>query len=266
MAFPLNIQETNVSLAWLKVMHAILDAPRHEVAPLVVSVGGFGPDNSIPEHPGIRAEVDKFIIAHGQKGGCHTVANTIFPVMMYKRAGFNRQTLFADYKLIFSRIQEAEKSLNKRGLYFERMIQGNGGGAADNQLEYIINRFNTRNETGVKRRSALQVSIFRPIDDHQPTPYLNFPCLQHISVVPNKDTGTLCLNAFYAQQDVIRKAYGNYLGLSRLAAFIAREMSLKLDTVTCFIGTEKIEAKVKMPALREFVSKLDNLASGASNG
>jgi hypothetical protein len=266
MAFPVTIQENNVSIAYLKVLHAILDARGHEVAPLVVSIGGFGDDYSIPENPAIRAEVDAFVIAHKQQGGCHTVANTIFPIRMYERVKYDRARLFSDYKLIFPRIQAAEKSLNNRGLYFDRMIQNNGGGEADNQLDYIIHRHNTRAETGVLRRSALQVSIFRPVDDHQPTPYLGFPCLQHLSVVPNKKTGSLCLNAFYAQQDVVRKAYGNYLGLCRLAAFLGREMSLKVDTVTCFIGTEKIEAKVTMPELRGLAVKLDSLTSTTANG
>ena len=264
MAFPVNIQENNVSIAYQKVLTAVMQARRHEVAPLVVSIGAFGDDYSIPEDPAIRAEVDAFITRHGQKGGCHTVANTIFPIRMYERAQFDRQRLFDDYKLIFPRIQAAEKRLNNRGLYFDRMIQGNGG-EADNQLDYIIKRHNTRAETGILRRSALQVSIFRPIEDHQPTPYLGFPCLQHLSVVPNNKTGTLCLNAFYAQQDVVRKAYGNYLGLCRLAAFLAREMSLKVDTVTCFVGTEQIEAKVTMPELRGLATKLDSLASIAAD-
>jgi hypothetical protein len=183
---------------------------------------------------------------------------------MYERAKYDRERLFSDYKLIFERIQNAEKALNNRGLYFDRMIQNNGG-QADNQLDYIIKTHNTRDETGVKRRSALQISIFRPADDHQPTPYLGFPCLQHLSVVPNKAAGTLCLNAFYAQQDVVRKAYGNYLGLSRLAAFLGREMSLKVDTVTCFIGTEKIETKVTMPKLKALAASLDALALASSN-
>lgn len=260
MAFPVNIHENNVSIAWLKVLRTVLEAKDHEVAPLVVSIGGFGDDYSIPEDLAIRAELDPFIIAHGQKGGCHTVANTIFPMRLYERAQYNRLQLFSDYKLILPRIKEAEKGLNNRGLYFDRMIQGNGG-EADNQLDYIIERYNTRKETGINRRSAYQVSIFRPVDDHKATPYLGFPCLQHLSIVPNNQTGMLCLNAFYAQQDVVRKAYGNYLGLCRLAAFLGREMSLKVDTVTCFIGTEKNVTNVKTKELYELAAKLDSLTT-----
>ncbi len=254
MPFPTVIKENNLSVAWLKIFNAVLEARGHEITPLVVSVGGFPDNHTIPEDPVIRAKLDAFLDEHEEQG-CHTVANTIFPIRMYEMAKYDRQRLFADYKLIYPRIVAAKKRLNNRGLYFERMIMGNGGGEADNQLDYIINRYNDRGNSGI-RRSALQVSIFRPVDDHKSTPYLGFPCLQHLSVVPNKTTQTLSLNAFYAQQDVVRKAYGNYLGLCRLATFFSREMSLKLDTVTCYIGTEKIEADVTIMELRELAAKL----------
>ena len=39
--------------------------------------------------------------------------------------------------------------------------------------------------------------------------------------------------AFYANQILLEKAYGNYLGLYRLGQFMAGEMGLKLTGVTC---------------------------------
>lgn len=259
MPFPTVVQENNLSLAWLKVLDAVLADGDHEVTPLVVSIGGFSDDYGIPEDPAIRAKLDAFLDEHKEQK-CHTVANTIFPVRMYEMAQYKRARLFSDYMLILPRIMAANKRLNGRGLYFERMISGNGG-KGDNQLDYIIDRFNNRGRSGI-RRSALQVSIFRPADDHISTPYLGFPCLQHLSVVPDPKTKTLCLNAFYAQQDVVRKAYGNYLGLCRLAAFLGREMSLQIDTVTCYIGTEKIEADgIKVSDLRKLASVLKPLVS-----
>lgn len=259
MPFPTVIQEINVSLAWLKAFDAILEIPGHELTPLVVSIGGFGDDYAITENQEIREELDAFLEERNEQSS-HTVANTIFPVNMYEMAKYDRERFFADYKLILPRIKHANLKLNGRGLYFERMIVGNGGGEGDNQLDYIIRRFNDRGKSGI-RRSALQVSIFRPADDHKSVPYLGFPCLQHLSVVPNTTTKTLSLNAFYAQQDIVRKAYGNFLGLCRLASFLSREMSLKLDTVTCYIGTEKIEANVTITELKGLAKRFESCRS-----
>lgn len=255
MPFPVVIQDTNLSSAWLQVFKAVLDVPDHEVTPLVVSIGGFGTGGVPTETPGVRCELDKFLISHG-KQGCHTVANTIFPIRIYEMAKFDRQRLFSIYDEILPRIIAAEKALNRRGLYFERMIKGNGG-EGENQLDYIIDRYNNRKSSGL-RRTAFQVSIFRPKEDHISVPRMGFPCLQHISIVPNNKKKTLCLNAFYATQEVITKAYGNYLGLCRLGAFLAKEMGLELDTVTCYVGIEKFEAEgIKISELRKLASTID---------
>ena len=49
------------------------------------------------------------------------------------------------------------------------------------------------------------------------------------------------MNAFYATQQLFDKAYGNYLGLARLAGFMAREMGLDMTHLTCFVGVAKLE-------------------------
>jgi hypothetical protein len=250
-------------MAWFKVFKEVLAGSEQEVTPLVVSIGGFTTGGVAVETTQIRAELDKFLAEHEHQT-CHTVANTIFPIRLYERAKFDRQQLFADYKQILPRIVAAEKGLNGRGLYFERMIQGNGG-LGDNQLDYIIDRYNNRSKSGI-RRTALQVSIFRPLDDHKNLPRMGFPCLQHLSLVPNNEKKTLCLNAFYATQEVITKAYGNYLGLCRLGAFLSKEMGLQLDTVTCYVGIEKFEARkhIKVSELRKLAAEIDGLILAAA--
>jgi len=49
------------------------------------------------------------------------------------------------------------------------------------------------------------------------------------------------MNAFYATQQLFDKAYGNFLGLSHLGAFIANEMGLRLEQLNIFAGIEKLE-------------------------
>jgi hypothetical protein len=63
--------------------------------------------------------------------------------------------------------------------------------------------------------------------------------MQHLTVI-RLENGGLGLNAFYATQQIVRKAYGNLLGLCRLGHFIASQTGLTLERVSVFIGCEKI--------------------------
>ena len=54
----------------------------------------------------------------------------------------------------------------------------------------------------------------------------------------------------YATQDIVDKAYGNYVGLHRLGMFMAQEMGLKLDRLTC-IATPAVRGRTSKSQLRE---------------
>ena len=58
----------------------------------------------------------------------------------------------------------------------------------------------------------------------------------------------LVVNAFYATQQLFDKAYGNYLGLARLGAFMAHEMRLPLVRLNVFAGVAKLERIAKTDA------------------
>ncbi len=114
-----------------------------------------------------------------------------------------------------------------------------------NQLERIITRLQ-RNLTRINPLSSIyelsvggsedypsqentaDIKIRRPDKD---TGIMGFPCLSHISLVLSK--GRLNMTALYRNQHFIRKAYGNYLGLSRLLRFICREVGCEPGTLVC---------------------------------
>ena len=60
---------------------------------------------------------------------------------------------------------------------------------------------------------------------------MGFPCLSHISLTMNDDT--VHLTAQYRNQHFIRKALGNYVGLSHLCRFVATEVGLEAGNVCC---------------------------------
>jgi thymidylate synthase len=137
----------------------------------------------------------------------------------------------------FERIREFNPRNNRRGSYFQRLIDLGGDGKGPNQLEWILSEYKER-PTG--RRSKWQATTFDPARDLSSTARLEFPCLQQISFTfASKDA--LVLNVSYATQQIVHKGYGNYLGLCRLGAFMADEMDRKLDRVNVFVGVAKMD-------------------------
>jgi len=95
-----------------------------------------------------------------------------------------------------------------------------------------------------------QASIFDLARDHVIDPRIPFPCLQHVSFIPQNKS--LIMNAFYATQLLFNKAYGNYLGLCKLGDFMAHEMGLTFERMNCFVGVAKMDnIPKKCPTLEE---------------
>lgn len=234
---PLLINETNLSYAWCRAFLHIIDLSGKEISPLIISLTGF--NQGIPnEDQSIREALDNCLKVN-KKQSVHTVANTIFPNSLWRISKYDRKKLFDIYLKNIPRYKAAEPSKNRRGLYFERLINYGSGPHNGNQLEHIISEYNLHPEI---RRSMFQASVFDPGRDHIPNSrQLGFPCLQHISLIPNNQDKTLVLNSFYATQQLFEKAYGNYLGLCRLGNFMAHEMELTFDRMNCFIGVEKLD-------------------------
>ncbi len=234
---PLLIDEENLSHAWAKAfLHIVDNNSGKEISPLVVSITGF--NDGIPDEDiDIRQSLDK-CLSDNDEQKIHTVANTIFPDSLWRRSKYQRHEFFERYLKFLPRAKAIKhcKQKNSRGLYFERLITFGSGPYNGNQLEHIISEYQAR--PGV-RRTMFQASIFDPGRDHIRDPYLPFPCLQHVSFVPQK--GTLTLNAFYATQQLLNKGYGNYLGLCRLGNFMAHEMGLTFSRMNCFVGVAKLE-------------------------
>jgi hypothetical protein len=60
---------------------------------------------------------------------------------------------------------------------------------------------------------------------------MGFPCLSHISLTLHESA--IHLTALYRNQGFVRKAYGNYVGLARIARFFATEVGVAVGEITC---------------------------------
>ncbi len=254
---PVMINDNNLSRAWSRLLLGILDGAGTEVSPLVLSVTGFDDNGVVPEDPAVRQAVDQLLKRKGRLK-VEDVAFTIFPQRLWEMSRGDRTRLFTLYRTTFPRWQAMNKKANGRGLYFERMVMYGRGPCDGNQLEWILSQYGSR--AGV-RRSMLQATTFDPGRDHVASAQLGFPCLQQISFEPT--AAGLVVNAFYATQQIFDKAYGNYLGLAQLGAFMAHEMDVPLARLNVMIGVAKLERITKSdPDFAPIVAAAQALVSG----
>jgi hypothetical protein len=254
---PGMINDNNLSRAWSRLLLDVLDGAGTEVSPLVLSVTGFDDKGTVPEDPAVRQAIDQLLQRKGRLK-VEDVAFTIFPQRVWEMSRGDRTRLFALYRATFPRWQAMNKKANRRGLYFERMVMYGRGPCDGNQLEWILSQYSSR--AGV-RRSMLQATTFDPGRDHVASAQLGFPCLQQVSFEPTADG--LIVNAFYATQQIFDKAYGNYLGLAQLGAFMAHEMDMPLARLNVMVGVAKLERITKSdPDFAPLVAAAQALVSG----
>lgn len=232
---PHYVEAGNLSLAWGRAVRLVASRGRSEVGSLTIAVTGFSLEGAALENARVRLELDKLLRVRGHRT-IETVASTIFPSSLWNPSA-PRADLFDRYARIVPKVRKVRANIH--GTYFERMVAG-GPPGKENQLDFAINTFMRRN--GV-RRSVLQVGIFDPHKDHSASALRGFPCLQHVTFAPTVDG--LFLNAFYATQYMIERAYGNYLGLCRLGQFLGHELGMPLARVTTFIGLAERDGRLE---------------------
>jgi hypothetical protein len=246
---PVTLEADNLSLGWGKVMLALTRRGVERLAPLTLIIRGFDDTGEAAEIPEIRRAVDVFLAAQGKRD-TENVAWTIFPQRYWQISDGDREAFFGLCIESFQRVQDFNPRNNKRGSYFQRLMDLNGEGKGPNQLKWILDEYEAHPKS--RRASKFQATTFDPARDYSSTGQLEFPCLQQVSFVFDGDA--LHLNAFYATQQIARKAYGNYLGLARLGAFMASQMKLRFEQLNVFVGVAKMDAKKSEPALVALLS------------
>lgn len=267
------VNKPTLSHAWLAALGATLDAGGKDVH-LVAQWRG------VEEDPGVRKLVDRFLAARRReylaaKGerrqwtvwSVETVANTIFPIDLYlPEKGDDAIQLFTEFYL---EGREFSRSVSPEGEYCERLVAWPGPDGPINQLEVLAAKLRKVRDRNVGGRGSLssdyELGVAHPADAFDlriQAPGLNtspygFPCLSHVSVTIHH--GELHLAAMYRNQHLVRKGYGNYLGLARLGSALAHEAGLPLGEV--MVTATHADAEVGtargfgVGALRQLVSE-----------
>ncbi|MCX8253704.1 MAG: hypothetical protein OTI36_06945 [Beijerinckiaceae bacterium] len=188
-------------------------------------------------------EIDAFLLSKRVKA-VETVANTIFPLALYRRYGspalFDRFT-----KNVLPKVKR--KSDRWSGYYFERMIAlpQDGGGEPINQLADIIARLR---DPAVLARNKFELSVFDPARDVDKSPY-GGQCLSFGSFKLRSEGkhDRLDLTVMYRNHFYIEKLLGNLIGLGRLMDFVAKEAELLVGALTVVSTHAQVDLPGKPP-------------------
>lgn len=244
------IKADGLSKAWLEALKTVVG--QGEIAPLVVTFPAEQNDGK-RDTAEVRSALDE-MLGSNKKIGCGTVSNTIFPGSLWN-PNEPSSRLYSAYIQILPVLWK--DSRNRRGLYFERLIDyGNNKnpGSGVNQLALVIENWHA----GRHRRSGLQASIFDASNDHLKTPYLGFPCLHQIAFTPLNAGKGLGITGYYGHEYIVDKAYGNYLGLAKLGEFMAREMGLNLEQISVVASVASLgSTKISKAQLKSFIKSAE---------
>jgi hypothetical protein len=246
----MTVWSTSIDGVWARVFTVLSEPGCDKLLPLRVSIRGPWPV-ALTDDTELTRAINKCCNSMGL-ASISTVANTIFPQVLWNLSRPNRVVLFDMYRRNLGWIQN-QAPANRNGTYFGRLIQPHAR-KPQGQLEYIISTYR-KNAAAVTMR--LQAGIYDPGRDNvgaRP----GFPCMQQVSFAVN--AGCLSANAFYATQQALSKAYGNYLGLVRLGEFMANQMEIALKSVEIHIGVAHIEGRGRYRTSSEYAI-LRNMAA-----
>ena len=191
-----------------------------------------------PNQPGgtrtLSKRIDEFLIGATEMPS-HTIAETIFPAVEYRRHGI--EGVFSVYP---DKVYPAIKGHPKVrwGTYAYRLVRRQGiDGQTFNPLECIVDAMKQELNSNAPKRSRYELGISNvnfdlPVYDQSTdgSRCIGSPCLSHLSF--KLFEGAVHLTAFYRSHDYSAKAYGNLLGLARLLACVAQETKQKIGTLT----------------------------------
>jgi len=157
------------------------------------------------------------LITGNKQHQINNIINTIFPYKLALRT-VDRKDLYSKYNSIYLRSRGMR---NQRwGTYFSRLInfpQNARPGASTNQLENSIIALNgnarSRNYITFHLTAVNIESNIRPI---------GAPCWQ-FGEIAKGNSGELNLIAVYRNHDYFYKAFGNFIGLSKLLQYICEQ-------------------------------------------
>ncbi|WP_426668744.1 thymidylate synthase [Mucilaginibacter sp. McL0603] len=156
------------------------------------------------------------LVTNQNKDQINNIINTIFPYKLASRVE-DREDLYNRYISIYRRSRRMHNQ--KWGTYFERLIEfpnSNRLGTTQNQLENAITALNGNSNS--KHYITFHLTAANIESNIRP---IGAPCWQFGEI--SKNNNSLDLIAVYRNHDYFHKAFGNYIGLSKLLQYICEQ-------------------------------------------
>lgn len=259
-----TVAERDVTQAWVAACNKLdrKDNPDRTGLHTVVRIANPLSDNRV-----FRAELDRLPTAHGHQP-LETIASTLFPAALAARCTGPGE-LAERYRKMYPVVKRYPG--NRLGTYFGRLVDYPGASKTGvDQLGTVIDRLRSQ-AAGTRMAAAYEIDLATASDSAQETGsellvhaagkdngYRGFPCLSHISFQLARDSRVHAA-ALYRSHYMFERAYGNYLGLGRLLAYIAQQAQLGCGTLTVVAGHARLDGPVSQ--LRPLLSGTSPLAA-----
>ena len=210
--------------AWMKGVEHLLNHQR--VLNLILAIDS-------PAQGAGNTAIDQFLTNEGQSP-MHTVAETLFPGIEYRRRGI-RGVLDFYPKEVYPAIKK-HPSISW-GTYAYRLVRRRAAsGVVINPLKQLIEKMQNEAMKARPKNSCYELGVAEGEYDlplystsEDGTRRMGGPCLSHLSF--KLFEGAVHLTAFYRSHDYRHKVAGNLLGLARLQACVAQEVDRQIGSM-----------------------------------
>ncbi|MEU1439650.1 hypothetical protein ABZ438_37120 [Streptomyces sp. NPDC005786] len=266
-----TVDAPDISRAWLGACEQLAKLPGTRAFHTVVRIA-----QPLREDPQLRSELDR--LRSGRTMALYpidTVVNTLFPVGLAKTCQ-NHEELAERYQALYPRLCKVRR--NAHGTYFGRLIAYPGAGKKPDpvdQIARVITRMNklraTAKWSAVYEAGTAHVLDSEKVAEDEPdsaedteavvraaaldTQPRDFPCLSHCSFQFDATTNSVHLAAYYRSHYMFDRAYGNYLALGHLCAWVAEQTGLKPGTLTVLAGSARLDcSKAELRRIQDAVA------------
>lgn len=253
MTDPRSIGAADLATGWLKTVMAVHALPGHEAVHVTTRIA-----DPRSQDEGIRVAVDRLLEGYSLPS-VERVANTLFPQAAAARLPEPSELARHYRDKLYPRIRRFPK--NTHGTYFGRLVEVRG--ETEDQLSTLVRKLREAS-SGTAMKSRYELAVYDHARDGRKR--LGFPCLSFASF--HLAGGCLHASAVYRNHYLIERAYGNYLGLARLQAYVARAADLDVGELLVTAGHAEVErcSRAEMTALANLAASKIQPDTGTAPG
>lgn len=250
-----SIVAADLSLGWLGGVRVLQLMPKRKAVHLEIRIL-----DPVTERGDVRAEAQGLIDTYNQThekpiNHIETTRNTIFPAAWARR--FPEPADLADHYLAHYTKDSLRGHLqNARGTYFGRMVAYPRGTGVPpgNQLIETVRKLRSELSKRGPLSSCYEINIYSEAKDRN---RMSFPCLAHLSV--HLHDRQLHMQAIYRNETFVSRAYGNFLGIAELQAYLARAVGAEVGELLMTVGHAHLDSDGITQRVADMLDRLRNL-------